>query len=238
MTEHVSITLIVSLLQAVVDPSATKESIAQALLGMVTGLTEPSSEPTPTEPVELERNVTSSGGAVTIGLFGASPEHLPMPSTEGETCVQTFRSQLVLFSDPVLGTYKLHFHYLPDIVGPHDHPWCHLGGKDAGISFEATVLNGGYTEERFTKQVDGTYVRTEHTYQKGDRNRMPFGVFHRIIKIEPGTVTLMVTGPRTKENKWSFLDPATGETTDPGMNPEYIARRNAINPQLVKPKTA
>lgn len=63
---------------------------------------------------------------------------------------------------------------------PHDHP----------VSFLSLTLRGGYTEW----QPAGTRRRCVRLYRATD--------VHRIIEADPGTLTLCLAGPKTRE--WGF----------------------------------
>jgi hypothetical protein len=75
---------------------------------------------------------------------------------------------------------------------PHDHPW----------PFLSIILRGAYIEKRL---VDYTtcglpfFDTLHHRWY----NWMPDPtVAHRIVAVDPGTVTLLFTGPRRRE--WGF----------------------------------
>ncbi|WP_280391278.1 hypothetical protein, partial [Nocardia wallacei] len=95
-------------------------------------------------------------------------------------------------------TVRLNRWYSPDLRGghqprPHSHPW----------SFNAWLLSGGYTEDRYEPTGDQTtgepsvreQLGVEH--RAGGRNPVPRSVYHEVTHIhEPGrTLSLMVCGP-------------------------------------------
>lgn len=74
----------------------------------------------------------------------------------------------------------------------HDHP----------VSFLSLILRGGYTEERYgpDPKWGPRTLRVEHRWW----NWLPAnrGTAHAIRRIEPGTLTLVVMGPKRQE--WCF----------------------------------
>lgn len=89
----------------------------------------------------------------------------------------------------------LHWINAPDHTEDmHDHPWAFFG----------FVIDGGYTE--VTGYPDGDKL-INTGYQKVDFfvNKMDPNEAHGIVAVEPGTKTLIFTGPRRKS--WSFFTP-------------------------------
>lgn len=91
----------------------------------------------------------------------------------------------------------------------HDHPW----------AFTSYILRGGYTEQRnniWTASAAAWYDVSHHFggvkrgwmsrhYGFGARNHMPLDACHRITKVEPGTLTLVICGP--VRCTWGFYAP-------------------------------
>lgn len=95
----------------------------------------------------------------------------------------------------VLRTFLHHIHRPDKDRDPHNHPW------PFACSF---VLFGGYTE-RIT-ELDGELRITKiKTHLAGSFSFEAFrpGRYHRIIDVLPGTWTLFVAGPRSRD--WGFL---------------------------------
>lgn len=68
---------------------------------------------------------------------------------------------------------------------PHDHPW----------SFFSLVLRGGYLEERHTPEgIEHRWVRWWNAVHATD--------VHRIVAVLPGTLTLVISGPKVRS--WGF----------------------------------
>lgn len=71
----------------------------------------------------------------------------------------------------------------------HDHPW----------NARTIILNGGYIEEILLP--DGT---TQLCVRRtGYTGRIGFGMYHRIVSVEPFTVTLFITD--NKQGEWGYL---------------------------------
>lgn len=90
----------------------------------------------------------------------------------------------------------------------HNHPWW----------FAALVLRGGYREQY--RQPAGRYgnVRSDgaRTWGRWSFHAMPLTTWHRIVKVEPRTLTLVVTGPYRQH--WGF-DTADGFVPHEAYNP-------------------
>lgn len=94
----------------------------------------------------------------------------------------------------------------------HDHPW----------AFVSLVLRGGYSEvwcsdvrtvpaweqalagERSMNDVPSSTWGTRR-WRRWSIHAMPLGVAHRIVDVEPGTVTLVLRG--RKARVWGFYQP-------------------------------
>lgn len=104
---------------------------------------------------------------------------------------------------PWFGIY-LHFIYREDMDrDPHDHPWV----------FWRIVLKGGYIEDFFFKPASQTSAigRMHMPFWARNQpfrwfNKFPVDQAHRITQVEPGTVTLVIVGP--KNRTWGFWTPA------------------------------
>lgn len=78
----------------------------------------------------------------------------------------------------------------------HNHPW--------PFAF-AIVLRGGYDERRVGE--DSGFRRRRYSYRQFSVNLLTPDCYHRIEKVEPGTWTLFVAGPRSR--RWGFLQNGT-----------------------------
>lgn len=103
-----------------------------------------------------------------------------------------FRRRLI--QTPWFGVY-LHDIFEPDgDRDPHNHPW----------SFLSVVLRGGYTERLHRiPWVDLSWNKAQ-TWRRGSVHYMGRDTAHRIIKTEPGLMTLIITGPR-RSSGWGFF---------------------------------
>lgn len=99
---------------------------------------------------------------------------------------------------------NIHFIDGPDPgLDMHDHPW----------AFFTIILRGGYMEEAAkTTVLDAAYAHnmgvtpTLRYWKRWSVHKMPLHVAHRIFHADPGTVTLMVHGPK-RRNPWGFYLP-------------------------------
>lgn len=73
----------------------------------------------------------------------------------------------------------------------HDHPW----------PFASVIIRGGYTET-YRLSTNGTVHHRRRTRFKNPVTFASFKFRHRITRVEPGTVTLILRGPKTRE--WGF----------------------------------
>ena len=105
--------------------------------------------------------------------------------------------------------YWLH-HYLTADTDRHlhSHPW----------TATSTVLCGQYTER--------LYNNTEQTHSAGQQNHIPAGKLHQIVKVQPGTWTLMRVQPERAEH-WHFINEETGQLTpqNTSVHNWYIAHK-------------
>ena len=81
---------------------------------------------------------------------------------------------------------------------PHDHPW----------SFETTILSGGYVEEVFTFQPDGSWRSAWVERQPGSQHWIEASHIHRIVALPLGDCwTHVRAGPHERQTMfWRFGD--------------------------------
>ncbi len=97
-----------------------------------------------------------------------------------------------LIQTPLGGIY-VHFIYREDLDPvPHDHPW----------AFASLVLRGGYTEELHHSPGSGDFEWVTH--RAGRLHKFPLHWAHRIVRVAPGTVTLVFVGRKVRS--WGFYD--------------------------------
>lgn len=87
--------------------------------------------------------------------------------------------------------FAICFHWLNK---PDPEPYLH----DHPVSFLSIILRGGYTEYRW-KEGDGAYYKTNKWFnwiKASDKDR------HTIMEVKPGTLTMCLMGPKTRE--WGF----------------------------------
>ena len=78
---------------------------------------------------------------------------------------------------------------------PHDHPF----------DFVSVVLRGGYREERVVVSASGDTATTWETRRAPGVAYRRAEDLHRLVSVEPGTWTLVLTGPIRRT--WGFLLP-------------------------------
>jgi hypothetical protein len=114
--------------------------------------------------------------------------------TSGEGRVILRRLRLV--QTPLVSVH-LHWIKLPDPGRDHhDHPWV----------FWSWVLRGWYSEEVGPREtVHRAIASRTRVNRAGSLHRVGLREAHRIVEVEPGTLTLVVTGRRRQE--WGFWTP-------------------------------
>jgi len=161
--------------------------------------------------------VTSAGLALANKLFAAKPLHIP--NADGEP----YQTELVIARDPEVQTLKVNWWHAPDDDrDPHSHPW----------DFEATILQGGYTEVRFWVE-NGKVMSDKFSYQAGEVNKIARNEFHLVTDIQPGTVSYMVCNKANPKNAWGYLDINSGEKRDADPDPTFIARLQHLNRVMI-----
>lgn len=166
---------------------------------------------------------TSSGIDTTQPLLGALPFLVP-----NEKGTAPFKVELTLFRDPKIGTLKFNVWYEDDDRTPHNHPW----GE-----FWAQCFWGGYTEERWWFDDNGARHDETVEIRAGDVNHVPAGVYHRVVNVTPGTLTMMLTTASLGEdNPWGYLEPDNGDRQYPWnehhSNETFGQRMMAIKPKI------
>ena len=111
---------------------------------------------------------------------------------------------------------KLFGVYVHDITAPdpgldmHDHPW----------AFATLILRGGYSEH----YAEARTPELPHfrQWRRGSVHRMRQTDIHRIVDVEPGTLTLVVRGRKTRP--WGFYQVTEGLWVDQ-CDYDYESRR-------------
>jgi hypothetical protein len=88
-------------------------------------------------------------------------------------------------------------HPEPD-ANPHDHPW----------PFETTILDGGYIDEVFHVDADGSWHSEHVHWQPGETYSVDATHIHRIVALPKGECwTIVRSGQNERETRfWRFLD--------------------------------
>jgi len=138
----------------------------------------------------------ATGDSTNLGWLGSIPVHIP----DGKG--GAYKTEWTLFDSPQLGTVKLNFWHAPDPRRiPHNHPW------DDGFrtAFTSYIIAGGYTETVYVKASRGAYgcYSTKASASGCNQHTVCSKHYHTVDEVEPGTITLMVCGPRKPE--WGYL---------------------------------
>ena len=103
-----------------------------------------------------------------------------------------YLDRLRLLQTPYFGIY-LHWINGPDPdPDPHDHPW----------NFWSFILWGGYTEVYYNTQHNLFSHNLRHWARWSWHRMSARGVAHRIWKVHPHTMTLIIVGRRQRD--WGF----------------------------------
>jgi hypothetical protein len=171
------------------------------------------------------------GTSTSVALFGARPLHIP--DLDGGS----YKSEVVVYDGPG-GTIKINYWGASDPREElHNHPF----RDENGIAFMAYILAGGYTDKSIVLTEDGTAVERVKVFRAGDTNVVPYNAYHTVYNVLPGTVTIMVCGPRFKPangDAWGYIiqNPGTNlfekvGPNDPRVaNPNFLASFKAMNP--------
>lgn len=189
----------------------------------------------PTHRVHIAPDLTLTSAQYEIAAAGIT-EHAPHL---GPLSWRTFTSpEWTLIPDEITGapykaeltlaktagmTAKLNLWLLPDRRGgeaskPHNHPW----------DFVSQSLDGLLVEDRVVRGDDGELVYqhgVEHPV--GDLNRVGREVYHEVVDVRPGSLTLMLCGPGM--GPWGYLD-ADGNFTPAELPAGFNKRLRALNP--------
>jgi hypothetical protein len=196
------------------DSLFSREALSLILLSVVTAraaLAVPEGE-------ERAINTAVASGAKRIIQFDAPPLHIP-DATDG-----SFKTEVVWFDDPNVGTIKVNYWHGPDPRStPHDHPW-----EEDDISFKSLIVKGGYTESVYSNT--GEFIR-QTTYEAGDVNTVGSDEFHTVDTVQPGTVSIMFCGPR-RIKPWGYvIDGEFAPPSDPRVSDDTFRNKMwAINP--------
>ena len=163
------------------------------------------------------RTTTSGGHALKHADLSQPPMNIP------NTLGVPFKTELVLVRSPQK-TIKINWWHLPDDDRPpHNHPW----------DFTSEILHGGYTEVRYTLDDGAEEWRSETLVHKaGEVFTVSRDEYHRVIAVEPGTVTRITCGQAATGNEWGYLDLETGDHVTVEKDPKFVARLWACNPWM------
>lgn len=102
-----------------------------------------------------------------------------------------YLDRLILVGTPWFRVMVHRLLAIDDDPHPHTHPW----------RFWSWTLKGRYVEERYSSLGAGAaqVVTVSSRFRRFD----DLDSAHQIIQVDPGTVTLVVTGPKVQ--RWGFL---------------------------------
>lgn len=178
-------------------------------------------------------STVATGASTQVALFTARPIHVP--DADGGS----YKTEVVVYDGPG-GTIKINYWSAPDPRrDPHNHPWKILDKDDDlyGVSFVSYIIAGGYEETVVYKNG----ARLQRSYRAGDKNTAMWDEFHTVDSVLPGTVTVMVCGPRFTppegaSNSWGYqIDGEFVPANDKKVaDPTFFGRFVAINPHRRK----
>lgn len=117
-----------------------------------------------------------------------SKMEIPSKKNDGELYLVRLR----IVQTPWFGVY-LHNINEPDFDrDPHDHPW----------NFLSFIVRGGYTERIWARPADRRLGSYQRRWNRFTWHRMTMEKAHQIEEVQPNTVSLILTGPRTRN--WGF----------------------------------
>ncbi|MFD0884878.1 hypothetical protein ACFQ08_09995 [Streptosporangium algeriense] len=137
-----------------------------------------------------------------------------------------YKAELTVREHPAGTLRRVNVWYGPDRRGgarpqPHSHPW----------PFEARILTGGYAEDRYALADDQVNATLGVIHASGATNDIPRDLYHEVVDVEPGTLTLMVATARGVRGGWGYLCVDSGTVT-PALapTPGFLAALRDLNP--------
>jgi hypothetical protein len=159
---------------------------------------------------------TITGNPIFAGNLATPPIHVP------DLNGGSYKTELTLIRTPERTEKIIWWHAGDPRDIPHNHPW----------PFVSTILSGGYTEDRFKIEADGSVSNETKTYRTGDLNDCPADVYHVVYDVLKGTVTHLVCGQQSPGAVWGYLDVNAVETYSPPPDPNFLTNFRAINPHM------
>lgn len=150
-------------------------------------------------------SVTSTGAPTRIRPFLGIPTMVP-EFVDGEFTGGIYKVEEKFFYDGVHGL-RIHAWIKAD-PRIHNHPWEQI---------HCTVIRGGYTAKEYRRYDDCNYREDTVILKVGDTHTVPHDVFHQVVDVFPGTITLMrfTREVRNGPGDWGHLtlDPVGGFST-------------------------
>ena len=149
-----------------------------------------------------DKILTTAGLPVNILPLTGQPVLLPYIRPDGTFENEVYKVEQPIFRNTSRGA-RLHLWLMPD-PRMHNHPWEWI---------DCRILKGKYTAEEIdmlpVAGEDGVMTPSsplrKATLDDDSRSRIvEYNTYHRVVKVEPGTVSLMEFGPEVGDGKQWF----------------------------------
>jgi hypothetical protein len=125
-----------------------------------------------------------------------------------------------------MGGARLHVWFEPD-PRPHNHPWKEIDCK---------IVHGSYRSVEYHPSTDGQYAARDVVLRAGAvEHRLDHEVFHQVVSVEPGTVSVMTFGPVIGDGKqWGHLvkDGSSYRYEPNTLQPGFLDALRHLNPHM------
>lgn len=168
---------------------------------------------------------TKTGQALHARPFASKVTLIPH-FVNGEFTGKPYKAELVLFRSSDAGA-RLHVWFAAD-PRPHNHPWEHITCK---------VLHGSYTAVEYfdTAKPDEFNVHEVTLNADSDEHSLNHDSFHQVVKVEPGTISVMSFGATVGDGKqWGNLIVGEGKYKyEPNsLQPGFLDALRHLNPHM------
>jgi hypothetical protein len=172
-------------------------------------------------------STTKTGQAQTVRAFSGVPTMIPQ-FVDGMFTGQPYKVEQVLYRDADGGA-RQHLWLAPD-ARPHNHPQQWIA---------CACLHGWYRAIEYHRIGEGEYQERHVTLRSGTPEHLvEHDVYHQIVEVFPGTVTVMRYGPTIGDGKdWANLivrtSPRQPYTVDRNTNqPGFLDALRHLNPYM------
>lgn len=172
--------------------------------------------------------LTSAGLSMSVAPFAGLPTFIPHIEEDGAFRGGVYKVEQTLFRGPEGGA-RVHLWLKPD-PRMHNHPWssitCHL-------------LRGWYEAEEI-RPIWGSIVPADaqpirvRMMRSSHPHLLLHQDYHRVVQVEPGTISLMEFGPEVGDGKqWSNLELIEGVWTKTRTTPPaFLDALRHLNPRV------